>query len=687
MYLKRLRLPLLFFFILHLSTSIAQWRVIPIQQIDSRFTIRVERYWSSLGGSETYRYFIQNNTNDEFSMVVSVEKDLACVGRKTYKLGYNGIVRLKPRGTFDHNDDWVHIYTSGADNFRSCRLRDGDSFTLFKSIRIQATNFTIHRTITLSNTNLNFTNATGRQSITVSGVPSFTASSNASWLSVTRSGIYLLIDAAANTSSSSRSAVITVSADGASNRTINVTQAAGTAQARPVITLSTSSLNFTNTAGRQNITISGVTSFSTSTNASWLSLTRNGNTLTVDVAANTSSSSRSAVITVSSNGADNRTINVTQTASATQNRPIITLSTYNLNFSNTAGRQSVTVSGVTSFTASSNASWLSVTRSGIYLLIDAAANTSSSSRSAVITVSSNGADNRTINVAQPAGATQARPVITLSTSSLNFTNTAGRQTIAISGVTSFNASANASWLSLTRNGNTLVVDAAANTSSSSRSAVITVSSSGADNRTINVTQAAGTTQARPVINLSGIPVPVFTSNGGVRTIVVSGVSSFSASTSSSWISLSRSGNTLTIRVSANPSTIYRGGRIVISSPGATSREVIIGQDGRRISGSMGSSMFFMQEDTLEKIEKEQNLTLTVFPNPTSDNFEISLPQISDEELYCVIVSNSGEVLWKEKISGQRLFVNSAHWQEGTYYVNIQNEKKVLLTKRLLLIRK
>lgn len=120
----------------------AQRKQVSVSQFDPRFTVSVQRYWSSLGGSEEYFFYVQNNTNDEYSMVINVTLDLACVGTKTFTLGVNKVVWLKPNGQFKPDGDWSHIYTSGADNFKNCRLADGNSFTLLKGISYTVNNVT-----------------------------------------------------------------------------------------------------------------------------------------------------------------------------------------------------------------------------------------------------------------------------------------------------------------------------------------------------------------------------------------------------------------------------------------------------------------------------------------------------------------------------------------------------------------
>jgi hypothetical protein len=121
----------------------AQRQNVNVSQVDPRFTVSVQRYWSSLGGSEEYWYYVQNNTPQEYELVIDVTIDLACVGTKRYTLGYNKVVYLKPNGRFKgEDDDNVHILTSGSDNFKNCRLKDGNSFTLYQGLTYRISKIT-----------------------------------------------------------------------------------------------------------------------------------------------------------------------------------------------------------------------------------------------------------------------------------------------------------------------------------------------------------------------------------------------------------------------------------------------------------------------------------------------------------------------------------------------------------------
>ena len=118
-----------------------QRKSLTISQFDSRFTISAERYWSGLGGSEQYYFYVQNNTSDEYRLEIDITLNLACVGNKSFRLGVNRVVELKPNDRFTPKSDWVHIYTSGSDNFKNCRLADDNSFTLLQGVSYQVVRY------------------------------------------------------------------------------------------------------------------------------------------------------------------------------------------------------------------------------------------------------------------------------------------------------------------------------------------------------------------------------------------------------------------------------------------------------------------------------------------------------------------------------------------------------------------
>ena len=130
---------LFFFFSLLAVNSCLYAQKIPINlgQADPRFNISAKRYWSSLGENEEYRIYIENLTNDEYSIVVEVSLNLACHGVKNFVLGYNKSISLKPYQKWDsENGSYAMIWFGQKD----CRIKEGDSYTLFKDLTYRISN-------------------------------------------------------------------------------------------------------------------------------------------------------------------------------------------------------------------------------------------------------------------------------------------------------------------------------------------------------------------------------------------------------------------------------------------------------------------------------------------------------------------------------------------------------------------
>ncbi len=143
-----------FFLILCIATNAysqlnSSSKSVQVHNPDARFTMRVEKIWSNMGGQEEYRFYVQNNTSQEFKLTINVTLDLACVGTKSFDLGIGAwqpetnaegrIVYLRPNGRFEPKDDYFHMYSGGVDNGRACRLTDGDSFTLLNEMQYNIT--------------------------------------------------------------------------------------------------------------------------------------------------------------------------------------------------------------------------------------------------------------------------------------------------------------------------------------------------------------------------------------------------------------------------------------------------------------------------------------------------------------------------------------------------------------------
>ncbi len=110
--------------------------LVPVKQLDPRFNFSAEKYWSGLSDSEAFYFYVQNNTSQEYKIVIEVNLDLNCAGNKTFKLGFNKYVYLKPNGTFSPSEDWVHDYmiTFDREKQKACLIQEGNHKTLLNSL-------------------------------------------------------------------------------------------------------------------------------------------------------------------------------------------------------------------------------------------------------------------------------------------------------------------------------------------------------------------------------------------------------------------------------------------------------------------------------------------------------------------------------------------------------------------------
>jgi hypothetical protein len=370
-----------------------------------------------------------------------------------------------------------------------------------------------------------------------------------------------------NETGNPREANITVSAGQAAPVGITITQSA-----RASLSISPESLSFdASETGSKPVEITtNASSWDAKADASWIKLEKQGTTLKVSVDANSSTSDRNAKITISAGNAIEKTVTVTQGKQNT-----LSVSKSSLTFeSDETGEQSVTVTTTaSSWNATTSASWLTLTKQSNTLKVSATANTGSSDRTATITVTAGNAPPVTVSVTQA-----KRHTLSVSPSSLSFTAGGDEKSVAITTTaSSWNATTGASWITLSKQNNTLWVDVDANSSTSSRSATITVTAGNAPSVTVSVSQTGKTPDA-----LSVSPTSLsfaYNATAQQTVTVTTNASSWNATTSVSWITLTKQSNTLRVSVTANSSATLRSATITFTAGSASSVTVSVSQAG------------------------------------------------------------------------------------------------------------
>ena len=184
-------------------------------------------------------------------------------------------------------------------------------------------------------------------------------------------------------------------------KNVDVSQG-GQTPASPEISLDMNSMEFTAESGSRLFNIKANTSWTVSSNQAWCSVSpasgKNNGSVAVKVSENTSTSTRSATVTVKSD-IGILTVKVTQNEA----NAAISLDTSSLEFTSSSGEQTFNIAANTSWTVSSDQAWCSVSpTSGSNngsVMVKVSENTQTSERTATITVKTD-ADTRTVSVTQ-----------------------------------------------------------------------------------------------------------------------------------------------------------------------------------------------------------------------------------------------------------------------------------------------
>ena len=187
------------------------------------------------------------------------------------------------------------------------------------------------------------------------------------------------------------------------------------------LSVSKSNLSFSSYGGTETINVSGP-SWSISVNpASWGHLTRSGNTLTLKVDANSSSSSRTDYFKLKS-GSQEIKVNVSQSGSSYSSSPYLNVTKTEMFFASEGGQESITISTNNTWKISTNTnSWGHLKQEGNTLTLSVDANYTGNQRTDYFVLSAGGVEKR-INITQ--SQTYAKNGVSMSGSTRAYTDNA-----------------------------------------------------------------------------------------------------------------------------------------------------------------------------------------------------------------------------------------------------------------------
>ena len=407
------------------------------------------------------------------------------------------------------------------------------------------------------------------KNVTIEGNISWDASCTADWVTITptsgeKGTSTIKVEVVSNTKTAVREAVIKVS-----NSEYKVEKQIAISQEAfgPVLSVSTESISAPVAGTTKSITVDGNISWEASCDADWVTLTptkgnKGTSTLKIDVAANTKTVARDAVVTISNAVYDvEKQITISQAAF----NPILNVSTEDIYASYEGATESISIEGNISWEASCDADWVIITptkgnKGSSTLKIDVVANTKTVARDAVVTISNAEYDvEKQITISQAA----FNPILNVSTEDIYASYEGATESISIEGNISWEASCDADWVIITptkgnKGSSTLKIDVVANTKTVARDAVVTISNAEYDvEKQITISQAA----FNPILNVS--TEDIYASyEGATESISIEGNISWEASCDADWVIITptmgdKGASTIEVVVAENFKTVAR----------------------------------------------------------------------------------------------------------------------------------
>ncbi len=523
-------------------------------------------------------------------------------------------------------------------------------------------------TLAVSPLTQNASAAAGSANYSISSNSSWTAQSDADWCTVTTSGSgngSLNASFTENTALSSRTATITVTAAGTLIQTVTLVQAAAAA----TLAISPASQSVAAAQGTTNFSVASNAPWTSASNASWCTVTPSGSgngTLTASYTANTELTSRTATITTTAGGTVVQTVTVIQAGAAAT----LAVSPASQTVQPYAGVTEFNVASNTQWTATSDATWCTVTPSGSgsgILNATYSDNTSTDQRTAVITISADGTTDQQVTVTQFGTAIS----FAIAPSFQNVTPAAGSATFTILSNTSWLANSSEPWCITTPYGSgneDLIALFEENTTIYPRSATITVTVTGAPEEIVTVIQAGieATLAVTPDQQVVG-------HNAGTAIYNVSSNSVWSVVSDADWCTPTSSGSgngNIMVEFAANQTNNDRTAILTVSAIGSS--DVLVS---------------LTQEGLLTDVQKPDSQDFKVYPNPTTGQITIVVPNAVTGDFTLGILNSAGTTVsdFKSYTSTKMVFADISAQPAGTYFIVIRSKeqeyrRKIMLNK-------
>ena len=508
-------------------------------------------------------------------------------------------------------------------------------------------------TLAVTPANQNVPATAGTTSFTVTSNSAWTAVSDQTWCTVTGSGTgngTITANYTLNALTTPRVANVTVTVTGLTPVVVTVTQAGQVLS----LTVMPANQNVGAAAGNVNYSVStNVTSpWTAVSDQTWCTVTPTGTgngTLTATYAQNTGLSSRVANITVTATGVAPVVVTLSQAGAA----PTLSVTPSNQTVPSPAGTTNFTVTSNSSWIASSDQTWCTVTASGVgngTIIANYLENTTSTTRTANITVTVSGLNPVIVTVTQ----TGVTPTLSVTPANQNVPAPAGSTSFTVTSNSSWTTSSNQPWCTPTVSGNgngTITANYLENTALTSRVAEITVVVNGLGPVIVTVTQSGVT----PTLLVTPANRNVTTA-AGTTNFSVSSNSTWTAVSNQTWCTVTPSGTgngTIDAVYTQNTGMDPRTATITVTVNGITPVLVTVSQEG------------------LVGIKEKEGGNIVLYPNPNHGKFTILSADHTPISMQVELLTVRGESLDRFDCKGSDSYsFDLSGRARGSYLVRI-----------------
>ncbi len=425
----------------------------------------------------------------------------------------------------------------------------------------------------------------------------------------------------------------------------------------PTLAVTPANQNVTSPLGTTSFTLVSNSTWTAISDQAWCTVTSSGTgngTITANYTENTTTSQRIAHITVTVSGLSPVVVTVTQGIAAAT----LSVSPANQNVTSPGGTTDFTVTSTSSWTASSNQSWCTVTPSGTgnsTLTATYSENTDLAGRVADITVLVAGLSPITVTVTQEASTS----FLSVTPPNQEVAFAAGTTNFSVNSNLAWTALSDASWCTVTSSGSgngTLFATFAENTISTTRVAHVTVTGSGISPVTVTVTQQG------PAATLSVTPlIQHVTYQPGVTTFAVTSNTSWTTISDASWCESTVSGTgsgVISVAYAQNETMVTRTANITVNASGATSVVLQV-----------------VQQPSYVSVDEFATDGVKIYPNPAKDFVNVLLPEVA-KGAFVQLFNPCGTKLIEQNISTRAFSIDVSEFAKGNYMLRIFNGNKL-----------